>query len=175
MKNTFFLLFPMLFLISACDKEKMEVPLCEDCNFTCLGQNEPNILTNDCQDNWDCSFRVRSQSKIALEEPQGVSSGDKHVFQMIRSTEGEEAIADDEFTEILVFELEASQNSFSVEEEELQSMQVHFRRVCFCSDVNFRPVTEGCLQGEKQEDGSWFVQGYFGEGFEFGVEARFEN
>ncbi len=173
MRNTILLLLPILLIFSSCDKDK--IPSCPDCDFTCLDEGELNVYTNDCRDNWECSFNIKSQSKVDLAEGLGVSSGTNNVFQMIRSTEGEEIIADDEFTEILVFELEESQNSFSFENEELQNMEIHFKRVCFCPTVDFNPITMGCLQGEKQEDGSWFVQGYFGEGFEFGVEARFEN
>lgn len=172
MKNTILLLFSILLIFSACDKEK--IPSCADCNFTCLDQSEPNVYTNDCRDNWECSFKVMSQSKVDLAEPKGVSIGNKNVFQMVRSTEGEEDIADDEFTEILVFELDASQESFSYEASEL-SLQVHFKRVCFCPEVIFNPIVDGCLQGEKQTDGTWFVQTYFEGEYNFGINAQFEN
>jgi len=181
MRNAIFLLFSILVIFSSCDKENDTVPTCEDCNFTCLDQSEPNVYSNECQDNWECGFKVFSQSAIDLNENLGVVNGDKNVFQMVRSTEGDDAIADDEFTNILVFDLDESQNSFSVDDGDLANMNVHYRTFCFCSTVDFRPVTIGCLQGEKQADGTWFVQGYFEEvegpetGFKFGINAQFEN
>jgi len=39
-------------------------------------------------------------------------------------------------------------------------MNVHYKRVCYCTDVRFKAVTEGCIQGEMQADGTWFIQGH---------------
>lgn len=181
MKRTIFFLFSILLILSACKKEEDKVPTCEDCNFTCLGQSEPNVYTNDCQDNWTCSFKVFSASSIDLDENLGVVSGNKNVFQMIRSTEGDPMIADDEYTNVLVFDLAEDQNSFSVEDSDLAMMRVHYRSLCFCSEVDFKPVTTGCLQGEKQADGSWFVQAFVegaydsGGSFAFGIDAQFSR
>ena len=181
MRNTILFLLSILVVLSSCSKDKEKVLSCEDCNFTCLDQSEPNVYTNDCRDNWECSFKVFSQSSIDLDENLGVVSGDKNVFQMVRSTDGDDDIADDEFTNVLVFDLEEAQNSFSVEDGDLAIMRVHYRSICFCREVDFNAITTGCLQGEKQADGSWFVQGYIegssesGGSFEFGVDAQFTN
>lgn len=100
---------------------------------------------------------------------------------MITSTEGSEAIADDELTHILVFEMDKDQNSFSIEEEAFENMEIYFKRICFCEFVAFYPVVSGCLQGEKQTDGTWFVQGdlatatTFGGSFDVRIDAQFTN
>lgn len=147
----------LLILMQSCKKD--EIPTCENCNFTCIDANESNVLTNNCIENWECNFKVNSQSTIDIEAFNGKTDGNKNVFQIINSTEGSPDIADDEFTNILIFELEESQNSFSVQGSELENMQVHYKRVCFCPNVSFEPISSGCLQGEKQPDGTWFVQG----------------
>lgn len=180
MKNSILGFFLALILIQACNKDDEQIPTCENCSFTCLDTNETDVISNDCINNWECTFKVTPQSKVDLGEYEGLASGDKNVFQMINSTQGDLGIADDEYTNILVFELDESQNSFSVEGNELKEMQVHFRRICFCSEVEFKEISSGCLQGEKQADGSWFVQGKINVSYSFGnnevkFDAQFVN
>ncbi len=170
--------FLTLILLQSCEKDT--VPPCEDCNFTCLDENEPDVITNSCITDWECEFRVTAQSKVDLNEFNGRTSGDKNVFQMISSTEGDAMIADDEFTDVLVFELAESQTSFSVSDEELADLQVHFKRLCFCENVSFQAITSGCLQGEKQTDGTWRIQGNltipgFSPAWEVKIDAEFGN
>lgn len=174
MKKSIFFFLLIFVLFQACKKK--DIPTCENCSFTCLDTNEIDVVSNDCIDNWDCNFKVMSQSKVDVDETQGLTNGDKNVFQMNNSTEGNPAVIDDEFTHILVFELDESQNSFSVEDDELDDMQVYFKRICFCSDVVFLNATSGCLQGEKQTDGSWLVQAnIFFEDFHVKFDVQFEN
>jgi hypothetical protein len=168
----------VLLLFCTCKQDEVNIPLCENCAFSCLEDNATEVVTNDCRDNWDCTFRLAPQSRVATGEFEGLASGEKLAFQLLNSTQGDERIADDEFTYILVFELEDSLTSFSAEGEELSLLQVHFRRICFCPETDFRAITAGCLQGEKQSDGSWFVQGnlnvpYTGGDFPFKLEAQF--
>jgi hypothetical protein len=164
-----------LTLFQSCNKGDERVPICENCTFTCLDMNETDVLTNDCLNEWVCSFQVTPDSKVALSELQGLANGDKNVFQMIRRTEGDLALADDEYTHILVFGLDESQNSFSVQDNELSAMKVHYRIGCFCDETEFKEVTSGCIQGEKQSDGIWIVQGNINVPYTFGdVEVKFE-
>ena len=92
-------------LFQACSKSEEQIDTCENCSFTCLDINETDVISNDCIDNWDCNFMVTPQSKVDLDEYEGLTNGANNVFQMINSTLGELHIADDEFTNILVFEL----------------------------------------------------------------------
>ena len=152
------LLIINLILIS-CKKEKSKIETCADCNFTCVDENDVDVITNNCLPNWECSFQIFENSTIDTEEYEGYTSGNKRIFQMIKHTNGSEQIADDEFTDIVIFELDKNQTSFSAEDADLRLMNAHFKTVCFCSDVWFKPIIKGCLQGEKQEDGTWFIQG----------------
>ena len=163
MKKFIYLLAIFLTILQACNEDMeqgndKEVPTCEQCDFNCLDSNDTDIITNNCLDNWTCSFQISPQSKVDIEEYEGKTIGNKNVFQMINSTEGSPMIADDELTNILVLELEESQNSFTVEGAEMENMDVHFRRICYCIDSEFKAVTTGCIQGEKQTDGTWFIK-----------------
>ena len=160
MKNSTIVLFLLLILSCTQEEESILIPICENCSFTCLDSNELEVLTNDCNENWDCNFNVLGQSTISLEEFSGIAFGDKNVFEMVSRTEGDSLIADDEFTNTLILELDANQSSFSVEDLEMEGMQVHYRVSCFCTNLRFIPVTSGCIQGEKQTDGTWRIQGH---------------
>lgn len=180
MKNLLSGLFLAFLLLQACNNDDVVIPTCENCNFTCLDMIDNEVFTSNCRDNYDCMYRVFTQSEVDIEEEKGFKSGDKNVFLMETETEGEPNIADDEFKNTLVFELDESQNSFSVDGNALSDMNVYFKRTCFCTEVEFKPVATGCLQGEKQTDGTWFVQGnltisYSWGDFEVKVDAQFVN
>jgi hypothetical protein len=178
MKNITFLFLFAFLLFQACNNDHRifnNVPTCENCNFTCVESIDTNTFTNDCRNNWDCSFIVIDESKVDIDESPGYANGNKNVFLMSSYTEGNPAIADDEFTYNLVFELDDSQNSFSVENEDLKNMNVHFQRSCFCSFRDFMPLTSGCLQGEKQADGTWFIQGNLIATYDWGdIEVKID-
>jgi hypothetical protein len=183
MKYSIYFLFLTFIIFQSCSEDELmnsSVPTCEQCNFNCLDRNDTDIVTNDCLDNWTCIFQVSAESKVDLNEAEGKAVGNNRVFQMMNRTEGSPMISDDEFENILVFELAENQNSFAVEAADLADMNVHFRRLCFCADTEFQAVTAGCLQGEKQADGTWFVQGnlvipYSWGDFEVKLEASFTN
>jgi len=178
--NSIFVFILALILLQACHQDVIQIPTCENCGFNCLGMNEPGVITNNCINNWECDFKVVPQSKVHLGKHQGLARGNKNVFQMINSTEGDARVVDDEITNILVFELNESQNSFSVEDGELRMMQVHFMRSCNCADVDFKSVSSGCIQGERQANGTWLIQGnlivpYSFRSFEVKFDAQFDN
>ena len=155
----------------ACSK----TDICENCNFTCLDMIEEDVITNNCVENWECSFKELPKSKVDISKFDGFTVGDKNVFQMSNDTEGDLGIADDEVSRVLVFELNENQNSFSAEDGELENMNVHFRRICYCPEVEFKKVTSGCMQGEKQTDGSWFIQGNLNVPYSFSnIEIKFD-
>lgn len=174
MKNAIFILS-----IFFCSCTKSDVPQCENCEFDCLVEGEEDVITNTCLPNYNCSFKLLPNSEFDKDEFGGFANGSKTVFQMITETEGDEKIADDEFTNILIFEIDEKQESFQVSEEELKNVNVHFKKVCFCSEVRFIAASSGCLKGQRQSDGSWYIQGKLTIPYSYGdqvvkVDARFE-
>jgi len=141
-----------------------------------LEENEPDVITNACIDpSWTCDFRVFNNAEIDTEEFDGLTNGNHLVFQMITETQGSPNIADDEFTNILIFELEDDHSSFSVDDDQLKDLNTHFRRICFCKEPGFQEIKSGCLQGECLLDDSWLVQGHLIVSYDFGdVEVKIE-
>lgn len=164
-----------LFLLQSC-KDEMMLPSCDDCDFTCIDDlTNSDILTIACKDNWTCEYTVSPESEVNLDEYEGIGSGNKIVFQVKTSTVGEVNIIDDEITDIVVFELNASQTSFSVEGDQLADMEVHAVKYCFCPSQFIRPIS-GCIQGEMQADGTWYVQGNLTfEGFDGTTAVLFDS
>lgn len=162
-------LFVLLMGLVACSKDDPKVPVCENCNFDCLDGTEEDVLTNDCQENFDCTFTVFANAKFDSNEFFGKGNGNKNLFQILTSTEGSSEIADDEFTNILVFELDSEQNDFSADETDFATMNAHFKRLCFCAETDFKEITAGCIQGMKDENGVWFLQGNVDIEYEFGI------
>ncbi len=78
---------------------------------------------------------------------------------MIRSAEGYPQVFDDEQMDILVFEWDMDEACFAAEDRELALLNLHFQHVCVCSELRFRPVTLGCLQGGREADSSWRYRG----------------
>lgn len=180
MKPVVFILLVVLCFFLSCDKQEVQVPNCENCKLTCIEPAGTNVITNDCNDNWECSFKVISNSVVSVNEAQGVVAGNKTVFQMINSTQGSELIADDELTDILVFELDQPQSRFKFYDGDLARINMRFKRVCFCDEVEFKPINSGCIEGAKNEDGSWHIQGNLNAPYSFGsvhikFDAQFEN
>jgi len=156
MKKLIYCLLFTSMLFTSCSED---ISTCENCDFTCLEEDEPNVLNRDCKDNWTCEFKILPDSKVDTREPRGVADGNKNVFQLISRTEGSPGIADDETSVTIVFELNKNQSSFSVEGNDLKNMKVHYKKSCYCPEVIFLEATSGCIQGEEQADGSWFIQG----------------
>ncbi len=174
MRNLRFLFLLLCFLTYACGKDTEEDLVCSDA-FTCLTPGDENVITNSCLDNWSCSFRRTANSEVNVDAPEGLVPGGQLVFQMINSTEGDPLIADDEFTHILVFEVDPSRDCFSAEGNQLADLRLHFRQICFCTEIAFVPVTQGCLQGQRQGDGTWRVQGDLTVAYRFGeVEVKLD-
>lgn len=162
MKRSLYYFILLIILLISCNSNEPVpefMPNCKACPFDCLGAEDQEVTTNDCLNNWDCRFKIFPDAKIKLDQTEGVVDGEHLVFQMILETEGEEFIADDEFTYILVFELKSEQNSFSVSGDEIKKLNVHFQTICFCGNIDFKEIMSGCLQGVKQNEESWRVQG----------------
>lgn len=157
----------VLFVLQSCTKNEVPIQIKNEAqtsilntsDFTCLDIEETGVIGNNCLEGFECHFRVIPQSTVNIEEHEGVTRGRKNVFQMIYTNQGALGGLDYETTNILVFELDESQNSFSVKDGELESMGVHFRRMCYCKETEFKTITLGCMEGKKQSDGSWLIQG----------------
>ncbi len=147
-----------------CNDDDTKLSDCSNCNFDCIAEGESDVSTNDCTINWDCQYSLKENSKIEYsnDEYHGfatVKAGNNLVFELILGTEGLPLVIDDELTQTLYFEIDALQESFSAEGEDLDLLNVRFQRSCYCSDTRFKEPVSGCMQGQKIDATQWRVQG----------------
>lgn len=86
-----------------------------------------------------------------------VEEGNNLVFEYKFSTEGAPEIADDEFTEIVYFELNANTEDFSFNENDFEGINAYLGRFCFCGNTGFFKITSGTMNGEKTGNNQWRV------------------
>ncbi|SDS45406.1 hypothetical protein [Gramella sp. MAR_2010_147] len=86
-----------------------------------------------------------------------VQSGNKLVFEYRYSTEGRPEIADDEFTEVVYFELDPATENFTINQDSFESTQSYLGKFCFCGRTGYFPITSGEINGEKTGSLQWRV------------------
>ncbi len=89
-----------------------------------------------------------------------VDSGNKVVFQYEFIADDEVDIADDEYTETIMFEIDRKLTSFSYADDELLEINAILSSYCYC----FFPITDekdtaptGIISGEKISDYEWDI------------------
>jgi hypothetical protein len=158
------LYFLLTFLAVGCDKEIVQnLPECTNCTFTCVSEGEPDAYSNDCISDWNCQYNLFEDAEIVYSNGEydgtaTVKPGSNLVFEAILETDGSPMIADDEVTKSLYFEVNAGQESFSVEGDDLNLLNVRYQRSCYCTDVRFKQPVSGCMQGQKIDETHWKVQ-----------------
>ncbi|MBT8232112.1 MAG: hypothetical protein HKO66_00485 [Saprospiraceae bacterium] len=162
MKTLSFLLVLNVILFSmGCDDQNDLTPQkpCDVCLFDCF-EDTGEHFSNDCKENFECTYEVRENATIVHENDAQVVNGENVVFIVNLYTPGVIEIADDETTDTVVFEIDKNATSFIAEGNDFDILNVKHRIGCFCVDVEFRQVKDGCMQGEKLTNGDWRVQGH---------------
>lgn len=152
---------------------------CDDCGFQCLTNGEKNVVTNNCFLFDDCGFNYYLNSRIDITESNGFSDGNKKVFKLTTSNDAVEGIRLN-LKNTLVFELDDEIRRFEYNGQDFNSLKVQFKRESGSNINGFDEVKIGCIAGEQQANGVWFVYGKVNvpnvdtdESVKF--EARFET
>jgi hypothetical protein len=170
--------FILLFIV-ACNSWSFP-PKCDDCGFVCLQEGEINVFTNNCPLGFTCEYNVYPNSKVDLSEPSGVGKGRNTVFEMITYTEAVANNTNDDIRKTMIFEIPADQRTFYVAPEGLTKTKAHLKTECLCLTTDFVSGELGCIAGEMQFDGVWFVYGKVSFSYPYGTEemkfeARFDE
>ncbi len=160
---TLLLLFAVL-LFTQCKESEDILPERLSSPLTCLDGTETDVNTNDCKVNWSCEYIFLKNSSLTFtnNETSGsveINPGNNLVFQAIFVSDDHPGIADDENKESLYFEISSELESFYAEGSQLDLLNVHWQRTCFCADVSFKKPEIGCLQGQKIDNQHWQIQG----------------
>ncbi len=143
MKKLIFLVLVCPLLFYSCKEDDPGSPFCPEgeCTYTFFNQSEIDLV-------YSPNFGV-----VATVEP-----GDLRVFQYDYHYNDNPGIADDEYDDILLFQIDPDVNEFTLTgESELESASVVFRRLCYCFAVQFYPATAGTITGKKINNGLWRI------------------
>lgn len=155
-KSSFYFLIPII-LLWACQGGS-SLGDCEDCGFQCLDGGERNVVTNNCFLFDNCGFTYYPNSRIDTKESNGIAPGENNVFEFMVSNEAVEGIRQ-EITNSLIFETDATIRTFEINGKEFNSLNAHFKRETLNGNIDFVPARSGCIAGEEQASGVWFMYG----------------
>ncbi|MFB0946661.1 MAG: hypothetical protein QMB24_11030 [Spirosomataceae bacterium] len=172
-------LISIVLFIVACNDWSFP-PKCDDCGFICLQEDELNVFTNRCPLGFTCEYNVYTDSKVDISEPSGISKGRNTVFEMITYTEAVASNINDDIRRTMIFEIPTDQRTFYVSPEDLTKTRAHLKTECICPTTQFVSGELGCIAGEMQFDGVWFVYGKVSFTYPYGTEemkfeARFDE
>lgn len=118
--------------------------------------------SDDGENPENTDYIVYQNSSLVINETENgtfieVGEGDKLVFEYKYSTEGRPEIADDEFNEVVYFELDQNTGDFTLDQGDFEASRTFLGRFCFCGNTGFFQVTSGFIEGEKTGDLRWNV------------------
>ncbi|NJB70006.1 hypothetical protein GGR42_000468 [Saonia flava] len=116
--------------------------------------------SNDNDGRKDYFFYTESQ--IVLEDSGGnnfakIVDGENLVFEYFFQHPDQENIADDEYSERIIFEMDASLSSFSISNTTLTEYNTYFDEYCFCGLQGSTPITFGTIKGTKIDENRWDI------------------
>ncbi|XOV94359.1 MAG: hypothetical protein ACFHWX_06565 [Bacteroidota bacterium] len=94
------------------------------------------------------SFAFYDDAQIVEEFP-FTQDGEKVVFHHYHMAADKENVADDEYSEDVFFEVNAS-DEFYLEGDELKNINIVFKQHCKCQTYNHVSVADGYLKGDKK-------------------------
>lgn len=87
-----------------------------------------------------------------------IKEGDHMVFEYHYIYSDEAQIADDEYSERILLEIPADQESFIYTDEELHELNTTFDYYCFCPLVGLVKADSGIISGKKIDENKWKIE-----------------
>jgi hypothetical protein len=109
------------------------------------------------------TFKVIKGSSIKLNQADNIyfdydiKKGNKLVFDYNFKAKDRESVADDEFRERIVFELDSKSKSFVLSGDTLLDAKAYFTRSCFCLDRGNYKINGGSIKGKLIKANTWKV------------------
>lgn len=136
----------------------------------CIDDN-PYFMPLETPENEDYQFTFRQNSKIVLtqysesESPDyyenlykvEIVQGQNIVFEYNYTFEDDPQIADDEYDERIVFEIDASIDDFIISGNDLKKSNALFGFYCYCYPAGAIYITDGCIKGKRISETEWEI------------------
>jgi hypothetical protein len=143
-----------LVAMASCEHQPAELP---ECLTAASG-----FVPENCPDHGTCKFSYYCGSKLDVTEGEyglqkEVKAGDNMVFHFEYTRIVSPLILDAGYSESIWFEVKPKGDSFLIGPEDLQEAGAIFGRSCFCPDVGFFRMTQGCIYGRKTGNNCWEI------------------
>lgn len=157
MKNYISLFFVFLFL--SCSNGD-SVPS-YDFDENCIDDNAEFVAEN-LTNNRELNLFFHANSSIVTEKDESnstakIEAGDKIVFEYYYVYADADMIADDEYNESILFEIDSDLDHFLLSESEFDDANGIFGSWCFCPEVGYRTIDHGCIKGVKISETEWQI------------------
>ena len=86
-----------------------------------------------------------------------INEGDYVIFRYQDILPDDPALADDEITNELLFQIDNTLESFEYNNEELTELPFLYRAICFCANVTPFKVVQGNVTGTKMDASTWDI------------------
>lgn len=101
-------------------------------------------------------------SQIVINEVEGVNyasanDGENLVFEYEYINFGRNEMADDEYSETIIFEIPREVSSFEYIDDEIKDTKMHFTQFCYCVPEGSFEISQGFLKGSKNDDNLWQI------------------
>lgn len=126
--------------------------------------NNPDFVPEEIQDSENYKLVFYTNSSINVFENEAeinnavIEPGKFIVFQYRFNNNDDPLIADDEYTEILQFEIDPELERFTISGNSLKQSRAVYGEFCFCLDSGFLWITDGCIKGKKINSTRWQIE-----------------
>lgn len=86
-----------------------------------------------------------------------IEDGGNLVFEYFLIADENPSIADDEYSERIIFEILPDTEEFSFSDDDLINSSAFFDKYCFCLIEGSIPITEGVISGTKLSNTEWQI------------------
>ncbi len=158
MRNAFIIM--ALIIFCGCEKNENDGKInYSGCN--CIDNNEnfqPVVISNN--DYYQFTFNRDSKIHIYIYNNSisaGIESGSNLVFQYKYLFDDDSVIIDDEYSEIIKFEIESGIDNFIISGDDLKKSNAVVGVFSLLPDGGYHWITSGCIKGVKINENEWQI------------------
>lgn len=121
------------------------------------GCNTDDDNTPESGDRSEYRFYENSSIRVGDFDFAVIEDGTNLVFEYFFTADEEPNIADDEYSERIIFEISPELEAFSFSASELISANTYFDKYCFCLIEGSIPIAEGSISGMRIDSSTWDI------------------
>jgi len=125
--------------------------------FLCSCNSDDDSITDEV-----IQHTYSTNSKIVTQDVNDITfadieEGDNLVFKYRFTASQDNDIADDEYGERIIFEIDVNATEFSYSDDELESILTFFNQYCFCPNIGSIQILNGNISGTKIDSQNWNI------------------